>query len=228
MFSWLFLFWSEGGGNVFCLLYSRELFGDSMFSYILYGVIWAVSYLPFWLLYGVADLNYVLLYHVARYRRRVVRENLRRSFPEKDAREIRRIERRYYRHMADLSVETYKLWHMSEREIRRRCVFDVRHPLSFRGHSRGQEGRFADNRTLPVGGTAVFGRIYRGPDAQPVESKLLDRVLASRHSRAAGDREDCHEVQFASGVGADEKSEARVLRSGVRGRVRPSQGIGNR
>ena len=44
-----------------------------MFSYILYGVIWAVSYLPFWLLYGVADLNYVLLYHVARYRRRVVR-----------------------------------------------------------------------------------------------------------------------------------------------------------
>ena len=79
--------------------------------------------LPFRVLYWLADVNYVLLYHVVRYRRRVVRENLCRSFPEKTAREIRRIEKGYYRHMADLTVESYKLWHMSEREMKRRCVF---------------------------------------------------------------------------------------------------------
>lgn len=94
-----------------------------MFSYVLYGLIWVISYLPFRVLYWLADVNYVLLYHVVRYRRGVVRENLCRSFPEKTLREIRGIEKKYYRHMADLTVESYKLWHISEREMRRRCVF---------------------------------------------------------------------------------------------------------
>ena len=94
-----------------------------MFSYILYGFVWLISFLPFRVLYLVADLNYLLLYYVLHYRRKVVRENLCNSFPEKSLREIKVIERKYYKHLADLSIELYKLWHMSEASIRKRCVF---------------------------------------------------------------------------------------------------------
>ena len=89
-----------------------------MFSYILYGFVWLISFLPFRVLYLVADLNYLLLYYVLHYRRKVVRENLCNSFPEKSLREIKVIERKYYKHLADLSIELYKLWHMSETSIR--------------------------------------------------------------------------------------------------------------
>ena len=94
-----------------------------MFSYILYGVLWIVSFLPFPVLYLIADMNYGLLYYVFHYRRSVVRKNLCRSFPEKTEKEIRQIERKFYRHLSDLSIELYKLWHMSEKTIRKRCVF---------------------------------------------------------------------------------------------------------
>ena len=93
-----------------------------MFSYILYGFVWLISFLPFRVLYLVADLNYLLLYYVIHYRRKVVRTNLCNSFPEKSLREIKAIERKYYKHLADLSIELYKLWHMSEGSIRKRCV----------------------------------------------------------------------------------------------------------
>lgn len=76
---------------------------------------WWVAFLsvhPFWLLYLKSDLYYVMVYHVLRYRRKVVRQNLLRSFPEKDTKEIKAIERRYYRNLCDLFVEAPKMLRM--------------------------------------------------------------------------------------------------------------------
>ena len=59
----------------------------------------------------LADILYLFLYHVAHYRVKVVRRNLTASFPEKGAAELRKLERRFYRHLADLLVEgVYNLW----------------------------------------------------------------------------------------------------------------------
>ncbi len=44
----------------------------------IYGIAW----LPFPLLYLLSDGLYVLIYHVIGYRKAVVRQNLRNSFPE--------------------------------------------------------------------------------------------------------------------------------------------------
>ena len=67
---------------------------------------------PFWLLYLKSDCYFFLIYHLLRYRRKVVRENLLRSFPEKDAREIKSIERRFYHNLCDLFVEAPKMMRM--------------------------------------------------------------------------------------------------------------------
>ena len=77
---------------------------------------WWVTFLsvhPFWLLYLKSDFYYLMTYHVVRYRRKVVRENLLRSFPEKGAKEIKAIEKRYYRNLCDLVVEAPKMMRMS-------------------------------------------------------------------------------------------------------------------
>ena len=78
---------------------------------------------PFWLLYLKSDCYYFLVYHVARYRRKVVRENLLRSFPEKDAKAIKAIERKFYRNLCDQFVEAPKMMRMGENGYRKRITF---------------------------------------------------------------------------------------------------------
>lgn len=82
-----------------------------------------ISRLPMWWLYRLSDLLFPLVYHVVRYRRRVVRDNLRRSFPERSALERRIIARRYYRFLCDYAVETIKLMTISPEEMKRRMQF---------------------------------------------------------------------------------------------------------
>ncbi len=64
-----------------------------------------LAWLPLRLLYLVADLLYPVVYHIVRYRRKVVRANLERSFPTKTKQEIESIERAFYRHLCDLLAE---------------------------------------------------------------------------------------------------------------------------
>lgn len=56
-----------------------------------------------------SDICCFILYHLARYRRKVVRDNLLKSFPEKSAQEIKKIEKQFYHDFCDLIAETLKL-----------------------------------------------------------------------------------------------------------------------
>ena len=82
--------------------------------------LYLVSLLPFWVLYGIADVIFLLLYYVIGYRREVVATNLKNAFPEKGLPERKQIERRYYRYLADLMVETIKMITVSEASLRKR------------------------------------------------------------------------------------------------------------
>ena len=91
--------------------------------YIAYALWYLLSLLPLWLLYFVSDLLFFPTYYLARYRRKIVRRNLTGSFPEKDLKEIVRIEKRFYHFFCDYIVETIKLFSMSEEQMKRRMVF---------------------------------------------------------------------------------------------------------
>jgi len=82
--------------------------------------LYLVSLLPFWFLYLISDVLSFTLYYVTGYRRKVVEENLRNAFPEKSDTERKQIEKRYYKYLADLIVETIKLISISEEEAKRR------------------------------------------------------------------------------------------------------------
>ena len=64
-----------------------------------------LAWLPLRVLYVIGDILCPVLRCVIRYRRRVVRENLERSFPQMTQKELKRIERRYYHHICDLLAE---------------------------------------------------------------------------------------------------------------------------
>ena len=81
------------------------------------------SLLPFWVHYLLSDLIYGLLYYLVGYRKKVVRENLTSSFPEKSVEELRKIERRFYHFLCDYVVESIKMMTISKRNMRKRMVF---------------------------------------------------------------------------------------------------------
>lgn len=79
--------------------------------------------LPLGVLYCISDLLFVLIYYVARYRRGVVMDNLTRCFPDMSPAERKSTARRFYRNFTDYMVETLKLAHISDDEMRRRMEF---------------------------------------------------------------------------------------------------------
>ena len=83
------------------------------------------SLLPLSVLYFISDvILYPLVYYVARYRLKVVRKNLRNSFPDKSHNELKSIEKKFYRHFADLLVEIVHGYRASDEEMRERVVFE--------------------------------------------------------------------------------------------------------
>ncbi len=78
----------------------------------------SVGYLPFSVLYGLSDVLYFLLYSIIGYRKKVVINNLKKSFPEKSREEILGIASAYYGFLSDLIVESLKMYTITEEELR--------------------------------------------------------------------------------------------------------------
>ena len=66
---------------------------------------------------------FYLVYYVVRYRRIVVRKNLTESFPEKNEREIKIIEKKFYHFFTDNILESCKMATISPKEMGRRMIF---------------------------------------------------------------------------------------------------------
>lgn len=92
-------------------------------SRVVFFFLYLVSLLPFWILYMLADVLYVVLFYITGYRRKVVQNNLRNSFPEKSEEELKVIEKKFFHFLADLMLETIKMISISEKEIRRRMIY---------------------------------------------------------------------------------------------------------
>ena len=91
--------------------------------YIFFGINWFITLLPLQVLYLFSDLLFLILYYVPGYRRNVVWENLKNSFPDKSDEKLRQIEKKFYRHFADLFIEILKLRNMSESTQLKRYTF---------------------------------------------------------------------------------------------------------
>jgi len=91
--------------------------------FLLKKIILLVSILPYWVLYIFSDILAFWGYHLRRYRRKVVNQNLKNSFPEKSDKEIKRLEKDFYLHFSDTIFEALKSTSLSKREQNRRVKF---------------------------------------------------------------------------------------------------------
>ena len=89
-------------------------------SIIYYFFLYPLSLLPLWFLYGLSNLIYIILYYVIGYRKKVVIDNLTRSFPEKTDKEIKKLCKEYYCHFSDIIVEGIKNLSISQKELEKR------------------------------------------------------------------------------------------------------------
>jgi len=85
-----------------------------------------LSKLPFWILYLLSDILYLVLYYIIRYRKEVVYENLRHSFPDHTEAEITEIAKNFYHFFSDLIVETLKFLSIEETKLLERITVDPR------------------------------------------------------------------------------------------------------
>jgi len=84
---------------------------------LFYLIVLPLSYVPMEGLYRLSDILYWVVYRFGAYRKTVVIENLRKSFPEKSYAEILLIASHFYRHFCDLIVESIKGFSISKNEI---------------------------------------------------------------------------------------------------------------
>ncbi|MDR0833967.1 MAG: lysophospholipid acyltransferase family protein [Candidatus Symbiothrix sp.] len=133
------------------------------------------------LLYFISDILYFLAYYVFRYRRKVVRKNLLNSFPDKDLKEIVKVEKKFYAFFCDYVVETSKLCFISEKEIKKRITFDgMEQVMQTMGNDKscvlylGHYGNWEWVSSIPL---HVNKNIHCGQIYHPLENKMFDKLF---------------------------------------------------
>jgi len=92
--------------------------------YIVYGLLYLVSLLPFFVLYRISDLFFVIAYYFVGYRKKVVMNNLLIAFPEKSEQERIRIAKKFYKNLIDTFIESIKMLSISDKAFSKRAQMD--------------------------------------------------------------------------------------------------------
>ena len=159
----------------------------SILYYIVFSFWFLASLLPLRLLYVFSDLLYYPLYYGVRYRRKVVRNNLVSSFPEKDMKEIIQIEKDFYSIFCDYMVETVKLFSMSKKEMQKRMTFEGTELVTdafdagrscscYLGHYCNWE--WVSSLPIHLGRPEICGQVYH-----PLENAAFDKLFLHLRSR---------------------------------------------
>ncbi|AIM36506.1 lysophospholipid acyltransferase family protein [Sphingobacterium sp. SG20118] len=150
------------------------------------ALLYLIALMPFWLIFKVSDLFYYILYYIVRYRKNVIFDNLRNSFPEKSEEEIRAIAKKFYRFFPDLILECLKFKRISKDEVSRRLTLVDEHELT----------RHLDQNKTVIAATAHYANWEYGihglstiTDAptlivyKPLNNKTVDQVYNQVRTR---------------------------------------------
>lgn len=93
--------------------------------YLVFGLLYGISLLPFTLLYLLSDFLYFLTYYVVGYRKAVLMKNLGIAFPELEPAARVRLAKTSYKRFWDNWIESIKLLSMSGETLKRRVTVDI-------------------------------------------------------------------------------------------------------
>lgn len=160
---------------------------DKMLYYLTKGSVWILSSLPWSVLLILSSAMAFLMRRIFRYRLKVVRRNLRNSFPKKSDEELRAIEKGFYRYLADYLVFECKLLTMSYDELRERVQYENHEQFVGMCKTCGGSILMIPHYSFFEGLIGVAG--ITGKDVLPVQvykplhNKAMDRLFLEIRSR---------------------------------------------
>lgn len=89
----------------------------------IFWIVSLLSRLPLRVLYIFSDIIFVVNYYIVGYRKKVVYDNLKNSFPNKTEGEIKKIQKQFFLNFSDYIVEMVKLITISEKELKIRVQY---------------------------------------------------------------------------------------------------------
>jgi KDO2-lipid IV(A) lauroyltransferase len=157
------------------------------FSSLGIGLLYLLSLLPYFILYLIADVLFFFIYYVVHYRRKVVQQNLANAFPEKSLAERQSIEKKYFRFLADLIVETIKLITLSPEEVTKRVRIENQQMLDNAAFKKGKSiigavGHYGNWES----GCLRMGLITERPCIiayKPLSNKVFDQFFYNMRTR---------------------------------------------
>jgi Kdo2-lipid IVA lauroyltransferase/acyltransferase len=160
-------------------------FFESVLYYIVLGICRILSLLPFFIIFFISDVAYLLIYRIAGYRRKIVRTNLTKSFPEKSIEEIKQIERKFYHFICDYFFETLVAVYISKTRHRKHFIFknpEVLDPYFEKKQSiilvAGHYGNWEMSNIMPLEIKHLPVAVYK-----PLTNKSLDRYYKKLRER---------------------------------------------
>lgn len=161
--------------------------GEKIQYALLYSWVKVHALLPMRALYVLSDILYIIIYRIAGYRLKVVRRNMKASFPDKTEVELRKLERDFYHHFADYIVETIKLAHISLEEVQRRAHIlnpELVDQLMDKGHTCFVLllGHFG-NWEWFTASTSFFENAQMHQIYRPLNNKAFDRLFIHLRTR---------------------------------------------
>ncbi len=145
-----------------------------------------LSRMPFPLLYILADILYFFSFHVIGYRKKVVMNNLRKSFPEKSEMEIKEIARRFYINLSDTIVETIKAITITEKEFTKRVKVNEA-PFLHKYYEQGQSvilmAMHQSNWEWGFLGASLFSPFQMDAVYSKVQNPFFEKLMLRIRSR---------------------------------------------
>jgi Kdo2-lipid IVA lauroyltransferase/acyltransferase len=150
-------------------------------------IIRLLSYLPFFILYLFSDALAFMAFRIIGYRKKIVMNNLKNSFPEKSSVELKKIASDFYKNLSDTLVETIKCISISPENLSERVTLKNLNLLESHlknGHSvitlashQGNWEYLLLSNSLKIKNGAVIAAF------QQVKHKSFDRLMFRIRSR---------------------------------------------
>ena len=87
-------------------------------------MLFPLSWLPFSIIYVISDGIAFVLENIISYRKKVIYNNLKASFPQKNEAEIQQIQKAFYKHLSDVFMEALKAISWTKKDVLERLKYE--------------------------------------------------------------------------------------------------------
>ncbi|MBL7921592.1 MAG: lysophospholipid acyltransferase family protein [Bacteroidia bacterium] len=162
-----------------------------LFNIFVFPLLYFISLWPFWLLHAFSSFFYVIIFHVIGYRKKVVIQNLKNSFPEKSEEDIQKITKQFYKHFCDVIFETLKVYTVSKKTFQKHCAFSQNAINILGGYSNRKQsiimvlGHVGNWEWSAIIHILSFDQLLTGV-YHPLSNKSFDKFILNLRQRFGG------------------------------------------